>query len=130
MESSQPSSQVAEAIRALSRDAAQHDRDEVRAAARLTGGVPVHWDLGGVLAVTPDGGVAYYDPETGEVCVEREAGWRTLARVKAARKYPELQTLLPERPGTAVTCSQCGGSGTVFGHIDCGACFGAGWIET
>lgn len=124
------SSQVGESIRALSRDTAQHAHDGVRAAARLTGGVPVYWDFGGVLAVTPDGGVAFYDPETGEVSAEREEGWRTLALVKAAQKYPELQALLPERPGAAVTCSHCGGSGTVLGHIPCGACFGAGWIKT
>ena len=115
------------AIERLAREAASPAGPEVtREAARRTGGVPVHADLGGVLVVAVDGSVLHYDPETDTVSAADER-WRSLARAKAARLFPELRSLAPQRPFGSVACDQCGGSGEILGGMDCGACLGVGW---
>ena len=56
-----------------------------------------------------------------------------LAYIQAARRFPELRHLMPERPPTARTCPQCGGSGTIAlndeQQVYCGMpCNTRGWI--
>jgi hypothetical protein len=52
---------------------------------------------------------------------------RTLAFVIAARRYPELSRLLPEKPEASHLCELCNGTGwhILTGCIKCG---GLGWI--
>jgi hypothetical protein len=128
MSTGRQSPDLAEVISRLSKEAAVGaSLSETRDAAARTGGVPVHTDLGGVLVVAPDGSVLHYNPESCTVNVVLERGWRVLALVKAAAKFPELRGLRPARPSTAVTCTLCGGHGVILGGADCGLCFGSGW---
>lgn len=124
MNGNEPS--LSEIVGRLSRQAASKS-DELSDCAAITGAVPVYADAGGVLLITPDGGVVQYDPETGGVVPVRDGPWRTLALVKAARKFPELAGLGPRRPETAVECSACRGSGVIVGDLDCATCSGTGW---
>lgn len=78
--------------------------------------------------MTPQGSIAFYDPEANVVTTEPEKDWQTLAFAKAARNFPELQSLAPVRPDHAVTCSECGGSGSFLENTECGTCWGTGWI--
>jgi len=117
---------LAAAVRRLSAEAAADTSDPgTREVLKRTGGVPVYQDMGGVLIVTPSGQVLAYDPESGAV-VEPEPRWERLALVRAARRFPELEGLMPERPETSVECHACGGSGAKMG-LPCGVCFGTGW---
>ncbi|GIF42731.1 hypothetical protein [Actinoplanes xinjiangensis] len=58
---------------------------------------------------------------SGDVLVDRDEGApvpatpaeRELAYVQAARRFPGLRQLMPERPPTARTCPYCGGSGVI-----------------
>jgi hypothetical protein len=126
--------ELARTIERLSSEvAAAAAAPEVREAAARTSGVPVHADLGAVLVLATDGTVLRYDPDAGEV---RALGgtpdddrWRLLALVKAAKQFPELSHLRPDRPDDAVPCGQCGGRGVMLEALDCGACAGTGWIQ-
>lgn len=120
---------ISEALERLGREAAMSgEPDIVRAAALATGGVPVQWDMGGALVVTPLGVVLRYEVEHGTVVSVDDVRWRMAAFVKAARRFPELALLFPVKPPEAVRCEQCDGTGLMFGTIDCGTCMGAGWI--
>lgn len=122
---------LADVVRRLSEEAHRDTRNEhIREAIRKTGGVPVYADMGGILLITPDGDVWQYDPETETVGVEFEEKWRTLARARAARHFPELQHLAPQRPTGAAECSTCGGRGIIMENLDCGVCFGTGWVQS
>ena len=93
-------------VRNLS-EAASHSApsEAERDAAKHTGGVPVSAQFGGVLVLRPDGTVTLYDPET-RTLSEPEPQWWTAARVKAARRFPELAGILPAKPMNAVQCPQ------------------------
>jgi hypothetical protein len=120
---------LADIIRSLGHEAAtQASPSEMRDAASRAGGVPVYEDLGGVLVITPEREVRHYDPESGQVKLVTHQGWRLFALAKAAAKFPELQPLRPPRPGTATDCARCKGTGIVMERLDCGACFGVGWV--
>jgi len=123
-------SELADVIRQLSKESTESASlpKDARIAAVLTGGVPVYADMGGVLVVTPDESVLLYDPESGEVSSVTEEQWVVLAFVKAAKRFPELRQLCPTRPETAVTCPQCKGEGVLLRSINCGLCFGKGWV--
>jgi hypothetical protein len=111
----------AAAVSAISRDQ--------RAAAALTGALPVYEDRGGMLLIAPDLNVLYFDPDTGETGEVTEEFWRVVARVSAARKFAELRHLRPEMPPNGSPCDRCGGSGEVFPRVGCGACAGTGWLQ-
>jgi hypothetical protein len=79
---------------------------------------------------------------SGNVLVNRDEGVplpatpaeRELAYVQAARRFPELRHLMPQRPPTAGTCPQCGGSGMITfadqRSLFCGPpCNARGWID-
>jgi DnaJ-class molecular chaperone len=89
----------------------------------------VYADLGGVLVVNADGEILRFDPETDKVSIVDDEGWRALALCRASRRSPELSQLKPPRPAKSVECPQCGGEGSVFGGIECGKCFGLGWLQ-
>ena|SRR5579863_6315423 len=83
-------------IRRLSHEIAEGSKwDWQREAARLTGGVPVYSDMGGVLVVLGDGRVLSLEHDTTNVQPEEDSGWRMIALVSAAKKFPELAPLMP-----------------------------------
>lgn len=100
-----------------------------RNAARQTGALPVHCDMGGCLAIAPDGEIVEFDPETESVQPVRDEVWRRRALVKAARRYEALRDLQPQKPADARACAACGGQGVVVDDLDCAECAGLGWKE-
>ncbi|BEL04641.1 hypothetical protein Q0Z83_028320 [Actinoplanes sichuanensis] len=96
----------------------------------------------GLLAVFNSLWEFYLLAPNGDVFVDRDDGAplaatsaeRDLAYVQAARRFPELRHLMPERrPGTR-TCPQCGGSGVVVladgRTVFCGPpCNSRGWTD-
>ena len=123
--------QTTAALIRLCQARAENARDDYeRRAAAVTGGLPVYSDWTGVVVLTPQGDVMYCDDERATAEPPSEDGWRLLALVKAARRYPELISLLPTRPANSALCSRCGGSGFMFGNFDCGYCMGIGWVQT
>jgi hypothetical protein len=121
-------STLPETISKLSQQVALTGAHELSQAAAATGGLPVHADAGGVLVIDRAGSVLHYDPDAGTALQVTDVRWQTLALSKAARMFPELESLRPLRPSAAVDCPQCGGSGVVLGTTDCGRCFTTGWI--
>jgi hypothetical protein len=76
----------------------------------------------------------------GEVLIDHDEGVfqpanseeREFAYVQAARRYPELRSLAPERPPSARTCQSCGGSGGITLNdgrhtVCCATCNTRGW---
>jgi len=117
-------------IRALSREFEfLPESDPVRAAATKTGGLPIYSDMGGILVLLPDGQVVHFDPDTQSIAPVADKRWRAAALTHAARKFPEISSLIPPRPPDAASCPSCGGTGTMFVNITCGICFGLGWVE-
>ena len=102
------------------------DADQ-RDAARVTGGVPVYSDMGGILVLNRDLSVSRYNPDDGSVTQATEE-WRVLALRRASQLFPELGSLAPERPAGAADCPACHGTGTILGGIVCGTCLGSGWV--
>lgn len=121
--------EVVASIRSLSEQGQKGGDDLFRKAAVRTGGLPVYADMGGVLVVTESLEILLYEPETDSLRGVADERWRIFALVKAAQKFPSLATLRPQQPASAVACSQCGGQGVVLGGLDCGRCFGVGWVE-
>lgn len=119
---------TAEIVRHLAEVAAlRAEPAEEQRAARNTGGVPVYSDMGGVLVITADIRVLHFDPEQDVAHPVEDERWRTIALASAAKKFPELASLLPPTPSGAPTCHQCAGRGVLLGTIRCGQCLGLGW---
>lgn len=95
--------------------------------------LPVYGGIGAVLLVAADGTVyAFSNMEDGPPVVENDLGWQVVARVNAAKKYPELIALVPSRPPGISACARCNGDGVVrFRKHDfgCGGCHGLGWWD-
>jgi ABC-type transport system involved in multi-copper enzyme maturation permease subunit len=107
--------------------------NEEWALAKRHDALPVHSDPGGFLLLRADGQVL--EVARGQESLAKPANsYRWLvARVSAARRYPELRVLLPRRPKHAENCPQCGGSGLDQnpespGKALCRSCTGLGWI--
>ena len=96
-------------------------------AAKATGGLPVVLYMGGALVISTAGEVFLYDWETHAISPAADHD-RRIAFIKAARKFPELASLMPERPDWAKTCPQCEGTGSILGQYDCGRCDTLGWV--
>lgn len=105
--------------------------DWVRPAVRAHGFLPLYlgWIAG--LGVRPDGSFIRWEHEDDPANVKplSDAYWQRMAVCQGAKKYPELRALLPERPGSALTCDACGGSGQMSAapHVVC-KCGGVGWL--
>jgi hypothetical protein len=129
-----------EEVRRLVASYLQATRDDpgLVALARSHGGLPFWQDFGGALLLTPDGAVlgtdwerpGFVEPLT-NIRPHREL--LHAARGWAARTYPTLLGLAPERPDTAVACRTCDGTGRIPGlgeehsNVRCG-CGGLGWL--
>lgn len=121
--------EIGETIRRLAAEAARNSESSaIRQAAQATGALPVHADMGGALVVTAEGDVIQYDFETGAT-TRPDENWKVLGLAKAARRFPELRNLAPEKPTDAVRCRSCAGAGTMPGNTDCATCWGTGWIR-
>jgi hypothetical protein len=94
----------------------------------------------GLLTVYSTLGTFYVLTRSGEVLVDRDDGvlrpadeaGREFAYVQAARRFPELCHLMPERPRSARTCEHCDGSGEIAVHdgrnlLCCPDCNTRGW---
>ncbi|WP_163870938.1 hypothetical protein [Myxococcus eversor] len=99
-----------------------------RQLARESGALPLYGDLGGLIAIHPDGTVLTYEWETSrsEVTDER---WTVVALTNGCRKHPELRELLPPRTASALDCATCTGTGSLAHSVTCGTCLGLGWHE-
>lgn len=97
--------------------------------ALATGGLPVYADIGGAIAITPEGEFRSYDHETTEVSASVDAKWRRVALTHAAEKYPSLAALRPMKPSDAIGCPQCHGTGRLLKDLlRCATCVGTGWL--
>ena len=102
------------------------------AAARKYNALPLYAGWCGWGLLTPQGDVLEADEEEGGVALANEP-WRTLYLVVGAERFPEIASLLPQRPADATACSECMGTGWV--HVEgcrtqfpCGPCRALGWL--
>ena len=121
--------EIKEAIRLLILEAKQEPLSSVnRAVADAVGALSVYADMGGSLALTPEGKVVRYDFENGATSTPDE-NMQKLAWVRAAQRFPALADLAPERPDNATTCPMCSGIGEIHPGMVCGRCYGTGWVD-
>jgi hypothetical protein len=101
----------------------------VAAIAKKHNALPVYLDMGGILFLSPSGEILTLAHDDGDsVRPEESIEWRTIAAVVASEKFPELVSLRPQRPTSAIDCSACGGTGHVTRHnLRCGECLSLGW---
>ena len=119
-------SDLSKVIRRLAEEVASGlDDSPYREIARATGALPAHVDMGGALALRPDGQIIMFDHESKKTSEPAEK-WRTLALVKLARRYDELRALAPQKPYDAQDCVECSGDG-FLGDFACNTCSGTGW---
>ncbi|WP_438026080.1 hypothetical protein [Sorangium sp. So ce233] len=92
--------------------------------------LPLYVGWSSTLGLRPDGSFVRWDQEAASPGLRPLSigYWQRMAICQAAKTRPELASLLPPRPVDAVTCSVCGGAGTIAGapQIVC-ECGGAGW---
>jgi len=92
--------------------------------------LPLYVGWVATLGIRPDGSfVRWTHDDGGSVEPLDDAFWQRMAICQGVKKYPELRSLLPERPSRAETCSVCDGAGERAGapQIIC-ECGGAGWV--
>jgi hypothetical protein len=107
--------------------------NEEWALAKRLNALPVHSDPAGVLLLRSDGQVLDVARGADGLAKPADSYRWLLARVSAARRYPELRVLLPRRPQHADSCAECGGSGLRHNpnppaHALCRSCTGLGWV--
>jgi hypothetical protein len=106
------------------------DGTEAKSIARAVNALPVYSDMSGSLAIAPDGTILYYNSESGHISEVVMEEWRIIAAVSAAKKFPDLGEMVPERPWGAKSCPFCSGTGgQLEGRAFCGKCHGLGWIS-
>jgi hypothetical protein len=97
--------------------------------------LPLIADMSGFFAIDLSGeikGCLYDTPTVSEVVTDEQ----TLNSImfRASKRFPELASLVPERPYNAIECPACNGSGYPIGvpehlrdSVIC-SCGGLGWI--
>lgn len=126
--------QIAARVQAILSDSSP-DSADLRKVASETNALPLHYGLGGGIALRPTGEVVefFWDSprDTKEVCDSR---LMNIALSQGSQKYPELEVLVPPRPSSASVCSYCNGTGypssalnSKIENIVC-YCGGLGWI--
>jgi hypothetical protein len=116
-------------VRRLRNDTLSSESADWKSVAAASGALPLYADMGGFLVIRDDGEILRYDPETATTKPEEDERWRLVARSAAADRFPELESLRPQRPSASRTCSACAGAGRVLeGTVRCGMCFGLGWL--
>ena len=104
----------------------------VRLSKKKLNALPLHGNQIYLWALRPDGVVLCLDHESASLPVCEESDPLTLYAVLAqgAQKYPELQELVPPRPGGVIQCGPCSGTGVISGPDtakECMTCRGLGW---
>jgi hypothetical protein len=106
------------------------------AIARRHGALPVIWDIGGVVLLTPDAKVLDVGWDDRAPTENADPLARNRALFQGARRFPPLASFVPPRPADARTCPHCNGTGTPIdipaatrGNLIC-FCGGAGWLPT
>ena len=90
-----------------------------------------HWEE--TIGLRADGEVVrwstvdHQEPYPGVRPVEARYDWLS-ALVEGARRWPELQALLPVRPAGAAVCRCSGHPGFGPGKVICPECCGLGWV--
>ena len=102
---------------------------------RVHHALPLYLGWTETLGIRADGTLVRWATE-GDWSDAREADdtWVNLAIVQGALRYPELRSLIPERPDAAISCDQGQGTGKLglspeFSNVIC-RCGGIGWIPT
>ena len=93
------------------------------------GGMRLYGTIGAVVFLRPDGttiALVEGSPGQPDYWEPDDEGQRTASIAVALRRFPELQRLLPKRPGDATDCAVCAGTGRLHDLV-CGACSGLGW---
>lgn len=85
----------------------------------------LHLDGVWVYGISADGVVLAVDVDDTQQRLEAPLH-AVNAVAQAARTFPELRELLPERPGDAIACSICSGTGDAGASVAC-VCEGLGW---
>jgi hypothetical protein len=94
-------------------------------------------DFGGCYAIRPDGEIiSFLWDKPYNLEYENDPRIRNLVLFQGAKKYPELDKLVPPRPPDAEDCSHCGGTGVESMNEKLGFdeerlvcyCGGLGWL--
>ena len=101
---------------------------ELRDVVRQYDALPVYSDVGGTLFLTPTLNVLCLPADGVDVQEEHSPEWRLAALVRAAERFPELQSLLPVRADDTPPCAACSGRGSLLNGLRCGCCLGLGWL--
>lgn len=105
--------------------------DWVRPAVRKHGFLPLYLGWVAALGLRPDGSFVRWNHEDDREVVKSlsDPYWERMALCQGAKKYPELGSLIPQRPLQARDCESCKGTGQIEGapQIIC-ACGGLGWM--
>jgi hypothetical protein len=108
----------------LAQPGLQHELRDVAA----FGALPLYSDVGGCIAIRPDGRVVQIFWNRPEASFsDAPANWRIAALVAGSAHWPELRQLLPARPEGAPPCANCEGKGALDDGVICGVCFGLGF---
>ena len=95
------------------------------------GALPLYVEWFEIIGLRPDGDVVSWSTESdypGTRPVEDRYLWLT-SLVDAAKRYPELRPLLPERPAVARDCRCCAQPLFAEGKVFCPECCALGWVD-
>ena len=98
--------------------------------------LPLYFGWTALLGMCPDASLILWEHED-----EAARAWirelndpflRRLALAQGAKRYPELESLVPVRPANGEECESCGGTGRILGlpedsNVIC-YCGGLGWV--
>lgn len=91
--------------------------------------LPVACELSGCILLRESGEVLTLE-NTGDARprIARDVRPFLRAFVNLQKSYPEINRVLLERPASGVDCSECRGTGKNRWNLECGPCYGLGWV--
>jgi hypothetical protein len=111
------------------------DEFNFRETAAVARALPLVAEMGGVYAINTKGDVLSFGWDNLEVPNEEtDMRIRNIALFQGSKRYPEIASLIPDRPHDALTCPHCEGTGidpfsakhNIEGIVS--YCGGLGWI--
>jgi hypothetical protein len=99
--------------------------------------LPMLFDMGGCYGIRPNGVIVSFAwDEPYSLNEEHDPRIQNTILFQGAKKYPELEGLVPIRPTDADECSHCRGTGVIQGFAEQGLslenilcyCGGIGWL--
>ena len=131
--------EISELIRRRIRELADGttpDPQDVRGLAVNREMLPLFCDMGGCLAIRPDGEiVSFVWDEADKLRVEGDTRARNIALFQGSTKYPELKSLIKPASPSARECPHCEGTGVEASAREAGMgdgvvcyCGGLGWL--